>query len=38
MQLLANLGVNASTRKDSFFIEPGLIVEWYGTAQTVPEG
>jgi hypothetical protein len=37
MSLLINYGIRASAGgKD--FIEPGLIVMWYGTAQTVPDG
>lgn len=38
MQLLSNLGINASSKKDGFFIEPGLIVEYFGASNTIPDG
>jgi microcystin-dependent protein len=37
MRLLRNFGIIAASKAGGA-IEPGLIVEWYGTAATVPEG
>lgn len=38
MQLLSNLGINASRKQDTFFIDPGLIVMWFGQSNEIPEG
>jgi hypothetical protein len=38
MQLLANLGVNASKKRIDISVEAGLIVIWYGQSNTIPAG